>query len=145
MAPSIKLFIVIISLSTWTVTKIVMARPLTSTTSTSTLATRLRLETNNKCWETLFQLQACTGEVIMFFLNGETNLGSGCCHALLTIAQECWPDMLTTLGLTQQEGDILRGYCDGAPNNNNNNNKSVPSFATVNASHPMSNNNHVLN
>ena len=138
MAFSLKLF-VMISLSTWTVATMVMARPspLSSTTSNPTLATRLRLEDNNVCWETLLELQSCTGEVILFFLNGETYLGSGCCHALLNIAQECWPNMLTTLGLTPQEGDILRGYCDGAPSINQ---SLTPSVTTANASHPMSNN-----
>ncbi|KAK7282382.1 hypothetical protein RIF29_11090 [Crotalaria pallida] len=118
----------------------VTARKLISTTSTPTLATRLHLNdnNNNKCWDALFQLQLCTGEIIMFFLNGETYLGSGCCNALLTIAQICWPDMITTLGLTQQEGDILRGYCDEEAHHNN---KSMPSSAMVNASHPFSNNN----
>ncbi|KAJ1429721.1 Prolamin-like domain [Sesbania bispinosa] len=111
MAFSLKLF-VMISLATWTLA----ARPVSSTTST-TLATRLRLDdnNNNKCWETLFELQHCMGEVVLFFLNGETYLGSGCCHALLTIAHQCWPDMLNTLGLTPQEADILRHYCDGTP------------------------------
>ncbi|KAK7316983.1 hypothetical protein RJT34_00843 [Clitoria ternatea] len=130
MSFSLKLF-VIICLST-----MVVARPLSSTTSTSTLATRLRLEDNNKCWETLFQLQSCTGEIVLFFVNGEAHLGPNCCNALLTIAQECWPNMLTTLGLTSLEVDILRGYCNGASNVD----KSLS--VHVNASYPSSTTNH---
>jgi hypothetical protein len=62
----------------------------------------------------MFELQHCTGEIVLFFVNGETRLGSGCCNALLVIAHHCWPNMLTSLGLTHEEAEILRSYCDGA-------------------------------
>ncbi|KAE9608724.1 putative Prolamin-like domain-containing protein [Lupinus albus] len=130
---STKLFIVIIC----TLTTIVMARPLTPNTTTSTHATRLGFDDNNKCWETLFELQSCSGEVMMFFLNGETYLGSGCCHALLTIAQQC-STLITTLGLTQHECDIMRGYCEELSHNNNKSN------ATVNGSNSISDNNNLV-
>ncbi|XP_004503062.1 egg cell-secreted protein 1.4-like [Cicer arietinum] len=123
----LKLF-VILSLST-----MVMARPISSTT---TLATRLFVGENNKCWETMFELQHCTGEIVLFFLNGETKLGSGCCNALLTIAHQCWPNMLTSLGLTPEEAELLRGYCDGIASVN----KSLPPFVTVNALGPIMSN-----
>lgn len=50
----------------------------------------------------------------MFFLNGETYLGPGCCAAIKTIQHDCWPNMLGSLGYTTEEGDILRGYCDAS-------------------------------
>ncbi|XP_073291117.1 egg cell-secreted protein 1.1-like [Primulina huaijiensis] len=66
------------------------------------------------CFDSLFQLQSCTSEVVMFFLNGETYLGPGCCAAIKTIQHDCWPNMLGSLGYTTEEGDILRGYCDAS-------------------------------
>lgn len=81
-----------------------------------TLMSRLKLDQNG-CWDSLFQLQSCTGEVILFFLNGETYLGPGCCRAVRTIEHHCWPSMLGSLGFTSEEGDILRGYCDASDPN----------------------------
>ncbi|XP_030461477.2 egg cell-secreted protein 1.1-like [Syzygium oleosum] len=84
----------------------------------ASLAARLKVAENgsdsSNCWESMFQLQACTGEVIMFFLNGETYLGPSCCQAIRTIEHECWPNLLSSLGYTTEEGDILEGYCDAA-------------------------------
>ncbi|KAG5238617.1 hypothetical protein OIU76_015091 [Salix suchowensis] len=89
-----------------------MARPLASA---SNLTARLKLdEESSDCWGSLIQLQACTGEIILFFLNGETQLGQGCCQALHTIGEHCWPNMIGTLGFTTEEGQILEGYCDRA-------------------------------
>ncbi|KAL5560200.1 hypothetical protein UlMin_036411 [Ulmus minor] len=81
----------------------------------SNLAVRLKLNLEGEsstCWDSLIDLQACSGEVILFFLNGETYLGPSCCHAIRTITHQCWPAMFTTLGFTTQEVDILQGYCD---------------------------------
>ncbi|XP_071913945.1 egg cell-secreted protein 1.1-like [Coffea arabica] len=90
-----------------------MARPINS--KSSTLMGRLKLEDEEAtCWESLFELRSCTGEVILFFLNGETYLGPSCCRAIRTIEHHCWPSMLGSLGYTAEEGDILRGYCDAA-------------------------------
>ncbi|RZR73983.1 hypothetical protein MUK42_35230 [Musa troglodytarum] len=60
------------------------------------------------------ELRSCTGEVILFFLNGETYLGPSCCRAIRVIVHHCWAAevMLAALGFTPQEGDVLRGYCD---------------------------------
>lgn len=81
----------------------------------SNLAARLKLEDqSSNCWESLFQLQACAGEVVLFFLNGETYLGPSCCRAIRFIEHECWPDMLGSLGFTTEEGDVLQGYCDAS-------------------------------
>ncbi|KAL3527929.1 hypothetical protein ACH5RR_012585 [Cinchona calisaya] len=66
------------------------------------------------CWESLFELKSCTGEVILFFHNGETYLGQSCCRAIRIIEHQCWPSMLGSLGYTTEEGDILRDYCDAS-------------------------------
>ncbi|KAL5555782.1 hypothetical protein UlMin_038018 [Ulmus minor] len=66
------------------------------------------------CWGALVQLKSCTNEIVLFFLNGDTNLGPGCCRAIGFITRSCWPTMLTSIGFTTEEGDILRGYCDAA-------------------------------
>ncbi|BBH08921.1 Protein of unknown function D [Prunus dulcis] len=79
------------------------------------LEARLNLdEESSNCWNSLFQLQACSGEVVMFFLNGETYLGHGCCEAIQTIEHQCWPALLGTLGFTTEETNVLKGYCDEA-------------------------------
>ena len=88
------------------------ARPLASA---SNLTVRLKLDgESSSCWDSLIELQACTGEIVLFFLNGETQLGHSCCQALQTIGEHCWPDMVDTLGFTTEEGQILEGYCDKA-------------------------------
>ncbi|KAF9688068.1 hypothetical protein SADUNF_Sadunf02G0158500 [Salix dunnii] len=88
------------------------ARPLASI---SNLSARLKLdEESSNCWDSLFQLQACTGEIVLFFLNGETRLGHSCCQALSTVGEHCWPNMIDTLGFTTEESQILEGYCDKA-------------------------------
>lgn len=85
---------------------------------TSGLAARLKLEGKaggdepSNCWDSLFELQACSGEVIMFFMNGETYLGHGCCQAIRVIGHDCWPNMMESLGFTSEEEDVLQGFCD---------------------------------
>ncbi|KAH1230556.1 Egg cell-secreted protein 1.1 [Glycine soja] len=56
--------------------------------------------------------QKNVGEVVMFFLNGETYLGPSCCQAIKISGHDCWPNMLASVGFTSEEGDILQGYCD---------------------------------
>ncbi|RZC68605.1 hypothetical protein C5167_032481 [Papaver somniferum] len=47
------------------------------------LAARLQSDGSySGCWDSLTELQACTGEVILFFLNGETHSGRNCCRAI---------------------------------------------------------------
>lgn len=84
--------------------------------SVSNLTARLKLDgdSQSNCWGSLVQLQACSGEIILFFLNGEAQLGRSCCQALRTIGEHCWPNMIETLGFTPEEGQILEGYCDKA-------------------------------
>lgn len=90
-----------------------VARPLSAK---STLLARLKLDGEgddiSECWESLFQLQSCTGEVILFFMNGETYLGPSCCRAIRIVERKCWPAVLGSLGFTADESDVLRGYCD---------------------------------
>ncbi|CAN1847170.1 Egg cell-secreted protein 1.1 [Linum perenne] len=92
---------------------------LPTATSSPSLASRLKLDTGDdqsttNCWESLIELQACSGEIILFFLNGETYLGDGCCDAIRVIGEHCWPDLIETLGFTGEESDVLEGYCDRA-------------------------------
>ncbi|CAK9142658.1 unnamed protein product [Ilex paraguariensis] len=113
-----------------------MARPLSSKT---TLMARLKLdgeESSSNCWESLFQLQSCTGEVLLFFMNGETYLGPGCCSAIRTIEHDCWPSMLGSLGFTSKEGDILRGYCDASDSGSATTPPSPPHTVEPNATIP---------
>ncbi|CAA6660551.1 unnamed protein product [Spirodela intermedia] len=87
-------------------------RPFPQYRSPSLATVRLQADDMAECWNSLLELRACTGEVILFFLNGETNLGPGCCNAIRVIEHRCWPSMLTSLGFTPDEGDILTNYCD---------------------------------
>nr|CAD1831206.1 unnamed protein product [Ananas comosus var. bracteatus] len=77
------------------------------------LSARLQSDGMKQCWDSLVELRSCTGEVILFFLNGETYLGPSCCRAIRVIEHHCWATdvLLASLGFTAQEGDILRGYC----------------------------------
>ncbi|KAM4117337.1 hypothetical protein ACJW30_02G116200 [Castanea mollissima] len=76
-----------------------------------------RLETSEglvPCWNALLELKSCSNEIVIFFLNGQTDIGPDCCRAITIITHSCWPAMLTSLGFTAEEGNILRGYCDAA-------------------------------
>ncbi|RAL40678.1 hypothetical protein DM860_006748 [Cuscuta australis] len=64
-----------------------------------------------QCWDALVELKACTNEIILFFFNGEAYLGKDCCKSIRTIMYGCWPSMLTSIGFTAKEADILRHYC----------------------------------
>lgn len=89
----------------------------------ASLQSRLQLNKGGglvDCWNALAELKSCTSEIVLFFLNGESYLTIECCHAIRTITFQCWPSMLSTVGFTAEEADILRGYCDaevgsGAP------------------------------
>jgi hypothetical protein len=95
------------------------ARPATAATfvraaSVGSLADRLEGDGPQQCWEALMDIKSCTGEIILFFLNGEAYLGPGCCRAIRVIEQRCWAAdaMLSVIGFTPEEGDMLKGYCD---------------------------------
>ncbi|ONK60303.1 uncharacterized protein A4U43_C08F16730 [Asparagus officinalis] len=64
------------------------------------------------CWSAMLQLRSCSDEMVLFFVNGESRLGPDCCRAVRTITHQCWPTMLDSLGLTAEEGNVLRGFCD---------------------------------
>ncbi|KAG5035392.1 hypothetical protein JHK87_010302 [Glycine soja] len=90
----------------------VESRPFSSPSSSS-LAVRLKTEGESSyCWDSLWQLQACSGEIVTFFLNGETYLGHGCCQAIRVIGHDCWPNIVASLGFTNEETDVLEDYCD---------------------------------
>ncbi|KAJ4700995.1 Egg cell-secreted protein 1.1 [Melia azedarach] len=90
-----------------------ISRPVSNPNPRPSLVSRLKLDGESlNCWDSLIQIQACTGEIILFFLNGETYLGDGCCGAIRTIGKQCWPNMIDTLGFTDEESDVLEGYCD---------------------------------
>ncbi|XP_042975258.1 egg cell-secreted protein 1.4-like [Carya illinoinensis] len=76
-----------------------------------------RLETSEglvPCWNALMELKSCSNEIVLFFLNGQTDIDPDCCRAISIITHNCWPAMLTSIGFTAEEGNILRGYCDAA-------------------------------
>ncbi|XP_010034720.2 egg cell-secreted protein 1.1-like [Eucalyptus grandis] len=118
MPPIAKLFIFLLILASSYSAITTEAGRAISDHNPASLAARLKVAENGSdsshCWESMFQLQACTSEVILFFLNGETYLGPGCCQAIRTIEHQCWPNLLSSLGYTTEEGDILEGYCDAA-------------------------------
>ncbi|MCL7028946.1 hypothetical protein MKW94_000638 [Papaver nudicaule] len=80
------------------------------------LAARINVEDGGagmtECWSALYELRSCTNEIILFFMDGEMYLGIECCRAIRIITRECWPSMLTSVGFTAEEGDILKSYCD---------------------------------
>ncbi|KAI3837819.1 hypothetical protein MKW98_004877 [Papaver atlanticum] len=67
-----------------------------------------------ECWDALYELRSCTNEIILFFMDVEMYLGIEWCGAIRIITRECWPSMLTSVGFTAEEGDVLRGYCDAS-------------------------------
>lgn len=65
-----------------------------------------------ECWTALLEMRSCSKEIVLFFLDGQTDIGADCCRAIVFITRSCWPTMITSLGFTVQEGDFLRGFCD---------------------------------
>ncbi|KAF8721394.1 hypothetical protein HU200_023106 [Digitaria exilis] len=84
------------------------------------LAERLEGEGSQQCWEALVEIKSCTGEIILFLINGEAYLGPGCCRAIRVIEHSCWAAdaMLSVIGFTPEEGDMLKGYCDAGDDGN---------------------------
>ncbi|CAL9020241.1 unnamed protein product [Prunus brigantina] len=63
--------------------------------SNSNLTAKLNLdEESSNFWDSLFQLQACSGEPFR------------------PLSIHCWPTLLGTLGFTAKETNVLKGYCD---------------------------------
>ncbi|CAH2061573.1 unnamed protein product [Thlaspi arvense] len=93
----------------------ISGRTLPSTEDSTNIAARLSGGGLMECWDALYELKSCTNEIVLFFLNGETKLGVDCCHAVEVITTNCWPAMLTSLGFTSDETNVLRGFCQ-SPN-----------------------------
>ncbi|KAI3835381.1 hypothetical protein MKW92_004064 [Papaver armeniacum] len=102
------------------ITTLIAARDLKTVIHSSVghnLAARINGEDGagmTECLNALYELRSCTNEIILFFMDGEMYLGIECCKAIRIITRECWPTMLTSVGFTAEEGDILRGYCDAS-------------------------------
>ncbi|KAK2994540.1 hypothetical protein RJ640_012539 [Escallonia rubra] len=71
--------------------------------------------TIGNCLNALTEIKSCTNEIVVFFTNGTADIGAPCCKAIGTMTRQCWPAMLTALGFTADECNILRGYCDASP------------------------------
>jgi hypothetical protein len=111
LVPIAHVIIALISFSS--ISSIVESRQLSNPSNVLSLEARLKVSDEpSNCWESLFKLQACSGEIITFFVNGETFLGNGCCQAIRVIGHDCWPNVVASLGFTNEETDILEGYCD---------------------------------
>jgi hypothetical protein len=109
----ILVFVALMIISLVSSTSIVESRKISNPTNLMSLEARLKVNGEPpNCWESLFKLQACSGEIITFFLNGETYLGNGCCKAIKVIGHDCWPNVVASLGFTNEETYTLEGYCD---------------------------------
>ncbi|EOA28826.1 hypothetical protein CARUB_v10025065mg [Capsella rubella] len=89
--------------------------PPETTADSNNIAARLNGGGLMECWDALYELKSCTNEIVLFFLNGETKLGVDCCHGVEVITNNCWQAMLTSLGFTSDETNVLRGFCQ-SPN-----------------------------
>ncbi|XP_058768649.1 egg cell-secreted protein 1.2-like [Vicia villosa] len=120
MASMHKLFVLValVIISLISSTSIVESRKLSNPSNLPSLEARLKVNGTepSNCWESLFKLQACSGEIITFFINGETYLGNECCKAIRIIGHDCWPKVVASLGFTNLETYTLEGYCDDVEN-----------------------------
>ncbi|KAL1326856.1 hypothetical protein HN51_036980 [Arachis hypogaea] len=67
------------------------------------------------CLKSLVELRSCSNEILLYFSNGGvTHISYKCCSAITLITHNCWPALLTSLGITPQEAHYLRGYCDAS-------------------------------
>ncbi|PHU00447.1 hypothetical protein BC332_30234 [Capsicum chinense] len=76
-----------------------------------------RLDESNQgsileCFNAFGEIKSCTNEIIAYFTIGTIDIDLPCCQAISVITHHCWPGMLTTLGFTLEQTNILRGYCD---------------------------------
>ncbi|XP_034570968.1 uncharacterized protein [Setaria viridis] len=92
------------------------------------LVERLQGEGSQQCWEALVEIKSCTGEIILYLLNGEAYLGPGCCRAIRVVEHSCWAAdaMLSVIGFTPEEGDMLKGYCDAGDDSGGGQNGASP-------------------
>ncbi|GAA0146286.1 hypothetical protein LIER_06278 [Lithospermum erythrorhizon] len=80
-----------------------------------------------ECWEALSEIKACSNEITAFLTSGVADIAPPCCTAIMEITHSCWPAVLNTIGISADQTDILRGYCDAADNNNGNGTTPNPS------------------
>lgn len=66
------------------------------------------------CWNAITEIKSCANEIVEYFKNGTTDIGTPCCQAIKVIALHCWPAMLTALGFTSDQYNVLVGYCDAS-------------------------------
>ncbi|KAL9659683.1 hypothetical protein QQ045_022350 [Rhodiola kirilowii] len=64
------------------------------------------------CWNALMEIRSCSNEIVSFFLNENMDLGESCCKSISIITHNCWPNMLSSLGFTAAEGNVLSSFCD---------------------------------
>lgn len=70
--------------------------------------------TLGNCWNAIAEIKSCANEISAYFKNGAIDIGLPCCQAIKMITQHCWPAMLTALGITPDQSNILVGYCDAS-------------------------------
>ncbi|WMV53849.1 hypothetical protein MTR67_047234 [Solanum verrucosum] len=70
-----------------------------------------------ECFSAFAEIKSCTNEIIAYFTIGTIDIDLPCCQAIFVITHHCWPSMLTTLGFTLEETNMLRGYCDATHHN----------------------------
>ena len=75
------------------------------------LATNNNTNTTTDCWTSLSKLRTCLNEIVGFFLNGYTEIDEPCCEAIEVIVHHCLPSMISALGYTVEEGNLLATYC----------------------------------
>ncbi|KAG8383420.1 hypothetical protein BUALT_Bualt04G0010900 [Buddleja alternifolia] len=66
------------------------------------------------CWTALYKIRSCSNEIIAYFANGAIDITPPCCEAITLITHQCWPAVLSTLGYSPDQANILRGYCDAS-------------------------------
>jgi hypothetical protein len=113
MADIIKLALVNELLVSWLLLTVAATREIQETKQgEKTTVARLQDEGGlMECWNALLELKSCTNEIVLFF-NGESYLGLDSCRAISLILSIAGPlYMLTSLGYTAEEGNILRDYC----------------------------------
>ncbi|GMP25460.1 hypothetical protein CsSME_00002318 [Camellia sinensis var. sinensis] len=100
-----------------------------------------RLETDGgvvDCWNALTEIKSCSNEIVVYFVNGTTDIGPPCCKAISMITHHCWASMLTALGFTPDETNILQGYCDASSSSPSSSTSSSAPAATPSVQPPAS-------
>lgn len=70
--------------------------------------------TLDNCWNAIAEIKSCGNEITAYFTNGTIDIGLPCCQAIKMITLHCWPAMLSVLGITPDQCNILVGYCDAS-------------------------------